>query len=218
MADYNLVQLVFDRERLRFGEDDAVITCHIRKTTDSWPDMFDMDGAARDKFDQDISAWWSVAAPYVTQHVTFKEARYYDVPTGGPFPPKDPRGHMGDPVRVTPFNSPGTNSSGALPPQVAISVTFKTEKRLEWGRCYFPCPARNTLDDKGAINGDASIALLEAFKHLTSVSGSGAALTVFSRKYWTHFDPNRIQVDDIFDVIRRRRYSAPLFRNTSPPS
>jgi hypothetical protein len=35
---------------------------------------------------------------------------------------------------------------------------------------------------------------------------------VFSRKQWTHHDPQSVQVDDLMDVIRKRRYSKPHHR------
>jgi hypothetical protein len=123
---------------------------------------------------------------------------------------------MGDPQLIHDFSNPGTNSSGALPPQVATSVTFKTAQRLRWGRYYLPHPARNTLSDKGSINVDFADALLAGTHELTRRDGNGACLTVFSHKYWDHQDPEFIQVDDIFDVIRRRRYSRPVFRQTLP--
>jgi hypothetical protein len=74
------------------------------------------------------------------------------------------------------------------------------------------------LDNSGRLEATAATGILNASKLLTSRSGTGAALTIFSRKEWTHHDPQTIQVDDIFDVIRSRRYEMPLFRQTAPAS
>ena len=210
------MQIVFDRQALRPDEDDAVITMHIRDKAWLLPDEFPITDPKRQNFVMAIDAWWAIVRPFVTSHVIMREARFYDVPEGGPFPNKDPRGHMGDPQLVHNFSNPGTNSSGALPPQVAVSVTFKTAQRLRWGRYYLPHPARNTLDDKGAINRDCADALLAGTHELTRRDGNGTCLTVFSHKYWNHQDPETIQVDDIFDVIRRRRYSRPQYRAVLP--
>jgi hypothetical protein len=40
-------------------------------------------------------------------------------------------------------------------------------------------------------------------------------LTVWSRVGWTHHDPQTIQVDNIADVIRSRRFSTPTYRSTA---
>ena len=208
------MQLVFDRQTLRPDEDDAVITMHVRRKDWALPDVFEINDNFRDMFVIALDAWWAAIRGFVTQHITLREARFYAVPEGGPFPAKDPRGHMGDPVKIHNFSNPGTGTSGALPPQVAISVTFKTAQRLRWGRFYLPHPARATLTDKGAIDPAAADAILQGTHNLTSRSGNGLCLVVFSHKYWNHSDPEQIQVDDIFDVIRRRRYSRPQYRQT----
>ena len=167
-------------------------------------------------FVTDINAFWTLVSGSITQYVTLREARFYEVPEGGPFPIRDPRGHMGDPVKIAAINRPGTNTSGAMPPQVACSVTFKTAHRLRWGRFYLPHPARNTVGDKGALNADVADAFLQGAHALTGRGGSGCCLTVFSHKYWNHEDPETIQIDDVLDVVRRRRYSRPTARWTLP--
>jgi hypothetical protein len=212
MSKYNLVQCTFDRTALRIDEDDAAITFHIRQVVEAAPDFLPVTDEGRSDFINRLSQWWGGVAPHVTSHVFLKESRFYEVPDGGPFPNKDPRSHMGDPVLVHTWNSVGQNASGALPPQAAISVTLKTAHRLRWGRYYLPAPARGTMDDKGAIDVAVATALAAATQKLTDRSGTGACATVFSRLHWNHEDPEKIQVDDIFDVIRRRRYSSPLYR------
>lgn len=214
MAKYNLVQTTFNRDILRPDEDDAAITMHIREIVQAAPDILPVTDQGRANFLDRISSWWGEVAPFMSQHVVMDESRFYDLPDDGPFPAKDPRAWMGDPVMVHKWNFPGQNSSGALPPQCAISVTFKTEHRKRWGRYYLPSPARNTLSDKGAIDVAAANAIMNGTHYLTDRSGTGAAITVFSRLHWNHEDPITIQVDDIFDVIRRRRYSSPLYRQT----
>jgi hypothetical protein len=208
MATYNLVQFVFDREGLSAGEDVAVITCHIRQVVAGAPDIIPITDEGRDDFVADVTAWWDELQSWVAQQITFRELRFYDVPASAGPP-------MGDPVRIEPIGQPGTGSSGPLPPQIAVSVTYKTDKRLTWGRHYLPGPTRAMLDNSGRLTSDAGDGILSSSHHLTDRGGTGAALTVFSRKEWTHHDPQTIQVDDIFDVIRSRRYEMPLFRKTA---
>jgi hypothetical protein len=212
MAKYNLVQTTFNRDQLRPDEDDAAITFHIREVVQAAPDIIPVTDQGRADFINRMSQWWQMVAPHVTRDIFMHESRFYDIPDGGPFPAKDPRAWMGDPVLVHAWNSPGQDASGALPPQVAVSVTLRTAHRKRWGRYYIPSPGQSVCSSLGAIDQLAAVAFKEATHHLTSRSGTGAAATVFSRLHWDHEDPETIQVDDIFDVVRRRRFSSPLYR------
>lgn len=205
MAKYNLVQYVFDREALSPGEDVAVMTMHIRKTLDNFEDFADMDDQARDHFVGQTASWWTSVRPSITQYITFRELRFYDVPDlpGAP---------MGDPVRVQPVGTAGSATSGALPPQISLSVTFITDTRLWWGRFYIPGISRGTCSDHGRVDPTVCNSIATATSLLTNRSGTGGSLVVFSRKHWTHKDPTTVQVDDIYDVIRRRRFSLPNVR------
>src|SRR4051794_35392607 len=100
MATYNLVQCVFDRSALRPDEDDAAITMHIRQVVEAAPDFLPVTDEGRDDFVQRLLQWWVTTQPFVDVNTVFKEARFYDVPDGGPFPNKDPRSWMGDPVLI----------------------------------------------------------------------------------------------------------------------
>jgi len=205
MADYNLVQFVFDREGLSVGEDVAVMTCHIRETVQGAPDILPITDQGRDDFVGDVSNWWGIVKGHVTQYVTFREMRFYDVPSQA-------GQDMGDPVRIQGVALPGTGTSGALPPQVALSITFKTAKRKTWGRFYLPGIDRASCDDKGRVMTSVLDEICGATHALTRRDETGGALVVFSRKEWTHHDPQQIQVDDVYDVIRSRRYRQPHYR------
>jgi hypothetical protein len=207
VAKYNLVQIVFDRERLSPDEDVAVITNHIRETIQGAPDIVDVTDQGRANYVQRIGNWWTSVAPHVSEFLDLLEARFYEVPaTHGP--------PMGDPVLVHHFGVTGQAVSSALPPQCATSVTLKTDKRLSWGRYYVPGVVQASTDGKGRLTNATAQDLLTGTHVLTDRSQTGAALTVFSRKEWTHHDPQTIQVDDIVDVIRSRRFSVPHFRVT----
>lgn len=206
MADYNLVQFVFDRETLSPDEDVAVMTMHIRQVESGLPDIFPLGDQGRTEFVTNTNAWWGAVKGFVSQHITFREMRFYEVP---PVAGTD----MGEPVYVQGVAQPATGTSGALPPQVALSITFRTSKRATWGRFYLPNPARSVCDDKGRIDSTAAQSILTATHQLTSRASSGGSLTVFSRKEWKHHDPELIQIDDIFDVIRSRRYKSPHYRH-----
>jgi len=205
MATYNLCQFVFDRSRIYPDEDVAVMTCHIREVQQGLPDIFPITDAARDDFVGNVSTWWGVVKAFIWHEVTFREIRFYDVPsTAG--------ADMGDPVRVQGVEEAATATSGALPPQNALSITFRTSKRATWGRFYLPQPSNSVLDVKGRLQTSVADSICTATHSLTNRSDSGASLVVFSRKEWTHHDPQLIQVDDLTDVIRSRRYRATHYR------
>jgi len=210
MATYNLVHAVFDRSQLSPDEDDAIFTMHIRQVVAAAPDILPITDQGRDDFVQNFNTFWEAIDQYVTQQIRLTQLRFYDVQSG-------PGIDMGDPVRVVEYNNVGTGSSGPLPPQVAVSVTFKTAHRLRWGRFYLPGPTRAMCDNSGRLDPVAAQDIANAAAALANRGGTGAALTVFSRKHWNHEDVEQVQVDDIFDVIRRRRFSAPHVRKTAQP-
>lgn len=207
MATYNLVQCVFDREGLAPDEDVAIITFHIREVIQGAPDIVPITDQGRADCVSALNDWWAQLQGIMVDDIMFREARFYDVPPE--------RGlDMGDPVLVHTFGGRGTLTSNAMPPQCAISVTYKTDKRATWGRHYLPGIGVSQLDSSARLTFGAAQLIAEASHHLTDRSGTGSCLTVFSRKEWTHHDPQTIQVDDIVDIIRSRRYSSPLFRHT----
>jgi len=206
MANYNLVQLVFDRSGLTPAEDTAVMTCHIREVVQGAPDILPVTDQGRQDFISRLTTWFNGGLhTVVSSQITFLEARFYDVPNAFGTP-------MGDPVLVHTFNSPGTSASKMLPPQIAVSVTFKTDKRKTWGRFYIPGMTDAYLLANGRLDEGICPQIATWTHSLTSRAGTGAALVVFSRKEWTHHDPQFIQVDDLYDVIRSRRYDTPLVR------
>jgi hypothetical protein len=207
VATYNQVQFVFDRTLLSPDEDVAIMTCHIREVVAGAPDVIPITDQGRTDFVNNVSSWWAAIEGHISSNVVFRELRFYDVPSS-------PGVDMGPPVKVQPFGAPGTSVSNSMPPQCAISVTLKTDKRRTWGRMYLPNVTFPMLDSKGRLVQTVATELCTAWHFLTTRAGTGAALCVFSRKEWTHHDPQQIQVDDIVDVIRSRRYSAAHFRQT----
>lgn len=142
---------------------------------------------------------------------------------------------------------PGTSDTGDLPPQTAMSVTFKTDRRRSWGRVYMPAP---TMDVISALN-DARIdpAIVSSIRTAFGVMLDGAAAAHLPLVVWCprraglplQYSPSsrdsdptsahalmldepdntsvargvvQVQVDDLFDVQRRRRFDKPTLRDT----
>lgn len=211
MADFNLVQMVWDRSLIDPEEDVAVTTCHIRKVIDNFPDLAPMDDQARTDFTTDMQTWINTVSAHLSTKIKLKELRFYDVPA-------TPGANMGDPVKVTAMNVAGTSTSLILPPQVSCSVTFKTEQRKRWGRFYVPGLTGANLDEFGRWGNQTCATFSTATAGLTFRGGTGAALVVFSRIHWNHEDPTEVQVDNVPDVVRRRRFSHTTFRSITPAS
>jgi hypothetical protein len=209
VASFNLVQAVFDRELLSADEDVAVCTMHIREAVSSAPDVLPITDQGRQAFANKWFNFWDAINEYVTDKVECRELRFYDVPD-------TPGIDMGDPVKISSIATKGTATSQPMPPQCAVSVTWRTSARLRWGRFYLPGVVSAHLDTSGRLDVATCDAIANAAHLLTDRSGTGGVLTVFSRKHWNHSDPELIQVDDIVDIIRRRRFSQPHYRATLP--
>lgn len=186
-------------------------TMHIRKVINNAPDIFPMDQQARTDFASDWRTFWTAVRSHVSTKVKSSELRFYDVPA-------NPGTPMGDPVHVEPIDLLGTATGSTLPPQCSISVTLKTSVRKRWGRFYLPGPTTTDMTTEGRLQGAVQNSLATAAAGLTFRGGTGAAVVVFSRVHWNHQDPTEIQVDDIYDIIRRRRYSKANYRAIVPAS
>lgn len=97
------------------------------------------------------------------------------------------------------------------PPQTAASVSLHTANRRRWGRFYVPC-----LDDAGTTNaGRLSSTLVTSLRDSYTNFASAAAGHNFYPVVFAHqatngacYSVQLVKVDDIADVIRRRRYDA----------
>lgn len=195
---------------LAANEDVAITTCHIRKHIAFAPDVGPITDTERDDFTAKVSTWHNAIKSYIVNKVKLVELRYYDVPSS-------PGEDMGGPKKIATLNLLGTSGSVPMAPQVACSVTFKTAERKHWGRFYLPGFSSATLSSLGRWDSVVAQAVATASAGLCSRSGTGANLTVFSKTLWDDVEVSQVQVDDIADVIRRRRYSAPLARYVATP-
>jgi hypothetical protein len=203
------------------GTDDAVTTHHFIKLsggapTDAWVAADFIAAEAR------LTTFWEVIDDYYDATTTLKQIRWYKA---GPSiaPPQSP-------VRIVDPNNPGqTAGLDQLPPQVAMSVTEKTSDLKSWGRFYLPAPSTGTLaQNKGRMGGtfqavlaDAADAMYEGFitdgtpavvysaAKAARTTAGGTTLPAISARA---LGVLQIQVDDLFDVIRSRRWNEPLLR------
>lgn len=208
MGHVNLAQVVVDRELVRPDEDVAVMTMHWRAAQVAGPDDgTPMNGTDRDIATQKIINFINSIATFISNKYEFKEVRWYDVRTDS-LP-------VGPPLQVGPLGIKGASANSALPPQVACSVTFKTALRKNWGRFYIPGIQSGELAPQGYFLTPMLAQIADAAAALTDRGGTvQQTLTVWSPTEKTHHDPQIVQVDDVPDVIRSRRFSSTLHRET----
>lgn len=208
-------------------EDSAVCTFHFLKLTAGAPASAWVEAdftALETAFD---AMWGSIKVKYY-ETTKLKQLRWYragpqrDEELGAP-------GRTGPPVRVVDRNVAGTvAASWPLPPQVAVSVTEMTTDPKAWGRFYLPAPAVLVLDLSGRLEvsnqtliGNAADTFYESaltngtpavvYSSLKSSRLTKAGLTL-PAKAARALTVDKLQVDDLLDVIRSRRWASPLLR------
>jgi hypothetical protein len=97
---------------------------------------------------------------------------------------------------------------GMLPPQVACSITLRTALRPHWGRFYLPNIGTNQVSPTG---GRSTLGLITEWANAVramdaTLRSHDFRLVVFSRAGGGFLGVSAIEVDDVLDVIRRRRY------------
>jgi hypothetical protein len=113
--------------------------------------------------------------------------------------------------------TPGTDSSGVAPPQVAISITLKTAARKQWGRTYVPGLGLGGISGQGVISNAFVDGIASASDALvTSSLADDFHVGVLSKIAGSFFIAESIQVDNVFDVIRRRRWRNATYRKVLP--
>lgn len=172
-----------------------------------------------------ILAWWTTQKTYITNDYTLVEIKWYVKKHRAVMDETHRFAESGPPVRITTVNVAGTALNQRLPDQVAMSITFKTHAPRHWGRVYLPGFAYNAIEatygrwdstyTTAAANAMAELMddLQDNDFHLvvpvTQVNGAlyKALLTIQS-----------VQVDDIPDIIRRRRVKQALTRTVGVPT
>lgn len=190
------------------AEDDAVTTHHFVNYTggvidDSWTDT------DFTNIESNFDAFWTAIKGGYKTFTTLLEYRWYKFgPDVGPPNPA---------VRVVPKSVPGTSTGNLMPPQVAMSITERTPLRKQWGRFYLPAPVTAAGDANGRILAVEIDALADAAEALYEACFADDIIpVVYSPRHEVAIAPLEIQVDDVFDVIRSRRYENTLTRDRRP--
>jgi hypothetical protein len=166
---------------------------------------------------QNICVAWSghmSPAGRFTQMVVHEMA-FNPLSESKPFPPSGP------PVYQAAMNVTGTSGT-AIAPQIACSVTEAHSRRKNWGRFYLPFVGSDQFDAAGRFLTSEIAALAVAVQtNYETLMG----LELFPVVPYTSVEgqPNRglftvaeIRVDNVPDVIRRRRFATATARQILP--
>jgi len=124
--------------------------------------------------------------------------------------PRDKTGRgqkPGPAVRTTPINLPGNISAPRLPDQVACNSTWRTASRKHWGRTAWPGFASNHLQPDFGRWDNATV---DTFANNVNdcrewLEGAGYAPGVWSQLHPAFLTTTQVGVDDVPDIVRRRR-------------
>jgi hypothetical protein len=177
-----------------------------------------------------MSAFWTAVQDRYRPTTILDQYRWYAVgpeieeALGAP-------GRTGPPRRIVDVEIAGTHSTsgvGSLPPQVAVSVTEQTSDPQAWGRFYMPAPAAEWVTTYGRVHSTFHTALANAADTLYEACVTAGAIPVVyssakperETKAGTTLPPkdaraltvDQLQVDDLYDVIRSRRWDAPTLK------
>lgn len=229
-SPYVLRKLTVKYSRVVAGDpaqDYAMTTHHFLNLTDDAPDSSWTSGdyAAVESL---MDAFWNAIKPRYSPSVILAEYSWRaDGPAYRPHTPK-PSGLLSPTLRATARALPGTSASTEMmPPQVAVTVTEVTsakytvedvegsgaQVRNRWGRFYLPAPASvNVIGGRLAAAGLQTDVANAAQTFYNGCVAADFIPVVYSPTTGSSWSCDEIHVDDIFDVVRSRRFITPKDR------
>jgi len=217
-------------------EDQDVMTFHFLKTSAGAPGTY-VDGTDLPAVETALGAYWTSLKDRYYPWVHSDQYRWYK--DGPAFWTLNTDGTAYVPIgsnpaiRVTEVDVAGTygGSASSLPPQVSLTITEKTDVRKSWGRWYLPAMVSSYADSDGRVP-SAQVDLLAGFAvtFYNACRTSNMTPVVFSipkperpkkpsgtlpAQGGIALEVTSIQVDNLWDVIRRRRYDAATYRKVT---
>jgi len=172
-----------------------------------------------------IRSYCTQISPWTASFLRASEIRYY-VRAFNPYTEAKPFADSGSPEHIEPLSVVGTGGPNTAP-QPCTTVTEITPSRRHWGRSYMPTLGSGSFE----TNGRMAAAGVDAYANAMGTFGGGMATddfhlvvptTVSGGKKPNPGNPTRtlqvvsgFEVDDVSDVIRRRRLRHPVKRTYS---
>jgi hypothetical protein len=199
--------LVLDRQLIEAGADPCLMHFDFLNMTAGNPDDTWI-AADYVNCETAINTWWSAVAAYPHSNIKFTTVLWHRVGTGVSKPnPAE---------RIMTVGAPVTSSGGAgAIPQAACSITFRTGVRKSWGRTYLPLgPNAVTAGRPTAVAVDAIANATNTL--VTSLASQDFYLVVVSKPLASSLNVENVEVDNVPDVIRRRRWKKQTYRKILP--
>jgi hypothetical protein len=200
-------QLVFSRPTQTPPQDAMATHIDFLNMTAGQPDdtWTDADFSQLEGF---LSTYVGSLAPLMHTSTHFDQIRWYRVGPG--ITPPNPA------VRIIEVDILGTAAS-ALPPQIAATVTLKVVPRRQWGRMYLPLTGQTALSSSGRFASAQVTAVANATDALFGQAQSvDMRPVVFSKVRGKAYEVEHLQVDDVPDVMRSRRFNEATLKVVRP--
>lgn len=219
-------------------EDQDVLTFHFLKVASGAPVAW-VDATDLAAIEARITTFWAAIKNNFPNSTHSDQYRWYKDGPGFyelrdlPAPPRYVPLAVGNPaIRVTEVDVAGAGGAvDIMPPQVAMTITEKCSARPHWGRFYLPGPVASLADADGRIdptplgtilgaavtlyNGaraDGYLPVVWSIQKPERLKKNGATLPAQSA---IAFEVSALQMDNLFDVVRRRRYATPTIRTST---
>jgi len=101
----------------------------------------------------------------------------------------------------------GTDATGPVPPQCAVTVSLRTAvfNKAGRGRFYLPALSTDKVSAGRILAGAVTQIVTASQKMIQSLNGAGYTVVVYHRASRTHDNVVSVNVGDVFDTQRRRR-------------
>lgn len=197
-----LVQTIHSRSGgVGVSDDVEVTTTHWR-----WDGAGDPDGSDFETVMDRMDGFWTAIAGLRHPSIRVSAYRWYPAVTGG--------GGPGPAIYVKDVNIPGTGSGNLLPPQISTTLTQITDVRRRWGRFYIGGLIADYNTANGRFDGGAMTVIADEAQEAFLNTALNWRLQVFGDPSPNSLPVREIRVDDVWDVIRSRRYDVTLLRET----
>jgi hypothetical protein len=111
----------------------------------------------------------------------------------------------------------GGSAGNAMPPQIATTVTYRTAVRKAWGRSYIPFSSTPNITTIGRMATTAVDSIAGAANTMAvAAAGSDFYLGVYSKRLSAFLVAEKIEVDNVLDIVRRRRFKTQSYRKILP--
>jgi hypothetical protein len=201
--------LIFDRSAYSPADDDMTMHFDFMNLTGGNPDDTWTTGDYT-TLEAALLSFWTTTKVYSDPKTQLREIRWHRAGVGVPKPNPAERTY------VLTTMVPGTGTAGLQVPQVACSITFRTAVRRSWGRTYLPFNGQQA-NTQGRLSASTVDTIAGA---ANTLYGTAAAadfyLVVTSLHLSAALNVERVEVDDVLDIIRRRRWKHTTYRKLLP--